>query len=73
MRAAAVPGYGVLWIDQPAPTPQEIAAGAVDDPLRYVLNVSSAGDLVEMESAVRGGALCVSVASMSGSGPASCA
>ena len=67
-RAEAVPGYALLWIDQPAPTPEELAAGAGNDPLRYVLNVSTTGDLAEMESAVRavwGGASCISAAAHS--------
>jgi hypothetical protein len=67
-RAQAVPGYGLLWIDQPAATPAEIAAEATNNPLRYVLNVSTTGYLAEMESAVRaawGGALCVSAAAHS--------
>ncbi|WP_432485614.1 hypothetical protein [Kineococcus esterisolvens] len=68
VRAQAVEGYGLLWIDQSLVTPEEIAAGAVNDPLRYVLNVSTTGDLAEMQAAVRavwGGALCVSVAARS--------
>ncbi|WP_432534902.1 hypothetical protein [Kineococcus arenarius] len=68
VRAQAVEGYGLLWIDQSTVTPEEIAAEAVNDPLRYVLNVSTTGDLAEMEAAVRavwGGALCVSVAARS--------
>ncbi|GAA4974980.1 hypothetical protein [Kineococcus glutinatus] len=68
VRAEAVEGYGLLWIDQSMLTPEEIAAEAVNDPLRYVLNVSTTGDLAEMEAAVRavwGGALCVSAAAHS--------
>ena len=68
LRAQAVEGYGLLWIDRSVPTPEEIASEAVNDPLRYVLNVSTTGDLAEMEAAVRavwGGALCVSAAARS--------
>ncbi|WP_380156304.1 hypothetical protein [Kineococcus sp. R86509] len=70
VRAEAVSGYGLLWIDQPTVTPEELGAGSetANDPLRYVLNVSTTGDLAEMESAVRavwGGALCVSAAAHS--------
>ncbi|WP_432571394.1 hypothetical protein [Kineococcus sp. SYSU DK005] len=68
VRARAVQGYGLLWIDRSMLTGEEIAAEAVDDPSRYVLNVSTTGDLAEMEAAVRavwGGALCVSAAARS--------
>ncbi|NYD22614.1 hypothetical protein [Kineococcus aurantiacus] len=67
-KARAVPGFGLVWIDQSMVTPEEVAAEAVNDPLRYVLNVSTTGDLAEMESVVRsvwGGALCVSAAAHS--------
>ncbi len=50
-----MPGYTLLWIDEQAPG-------------HRVLNVSTAGDLAAMESAVRqvwGGALCVSPAQRS--------
>ncbi|WP_380171174.1 hypothetical protein ACFEMC_19590 [Kineococcus sp. DHX-1] len=53
--APGVPGYTLLWIDEQAPG-------------HRVLNVSTAGDLAAMESAVRqvwGGALCVSPAQRS--------
>ncbi|NAZ76300.1 hypothetical protein GTQ99_12885 [Kineococcus sp. T13] len=68
VQAQAVRGYGLLWIDRSAVPAAEVAAGAADDPSRYVLNVSTAGDLAEMEAAVRavwGGALCVSAAARS--------
>ncbi|GAB3602423.1 hypothetical protein GCM10027586_05570 [Kineococcus gypseus] len=68
VRARSVAGYATMWIDQSMVTPEEIAAEQVNDPMRYVLNVSTTGDLAEMEAAVRevwGGALCVSAAARS--------
>jgi len=60
-RAEAESGFGGLWIDQPL-------TGGVRDPRRFVLNVSTTGDIAAMERKLRevwGGSLCVSKAAHS--------
>jgi len=63
-RARQVEGFGGLWIDQRIPD-DELTEQNANDPKRFVLNVTTAGDPVEMQRAVRevwGGSLCVSTA-----------
>ncbi|NIZ89988.1 hypothetical protein [Kineococcus rubinsiae] len=62
VRAEQVAGYGELWIDQLVDE-VDLTGDLAGDPLPFVLDVSTAGDLAAMEAAVRevwGGALCVS-------------
>ena len=61
-RAHQVEGFGGLWIDQQIPD-DEITEWNANDPKRFVLNVTTAGDVAAMETAIRevwGGSLCVS-------------
>lgn len=61
-RAQEVEGFGGLWIDQQIPD-DEINEWNANDPKRFVLNVTTAGDMAAMETAIRevwGGSLCVS-------------
>ena len=54
-RAHEVEGFGGLWIDQ--------QTADDDDPKRFVLNITTAGDVAAMETTIRevwGGSLCVS-------------
>ena len=60
-------GFGTLWIDQrldPAATPPD-PSGPPNDSKRFVLNVTTTGDIATMQRMVRtvwGGSLCVSPA-----------
>lgn len=67
--AAATDGYAGAWVDQsinPAWDPDSQAEiPGLNDPTKLVLNVTTTGDIAELESALRqlwGGALCVSAA-----------
>jgi hypothetical protein len=60
--AQTVAGFGGVWIDQQIPAGQLTERNA-NDPKRFVLNITTAGDPAEIDQAVRavwGGALCVS-------------
>lgn len=64
-RARDFDGFGGLWIDQQIRGGQLTEQNA-NDPTRFVLNVSTTGDVEAMEVALRevwGGSLCVSTAS----------
>ena len=68
--ATGSPGLAGLWIDQQLPA-AELAEGNGDDPQRIVLNASTAGDVGELEAALRevwGGSLCVSAVPRSEAG-----
>jgi hypothetical protein len=61
-RAQAADGFGQLWIDQQIPA-EELTEWNSNDPKRFVLNITTTGDVAAMDSAVRevwGGSLCVS-------------
>ncbi|MGI8802528.1 MAG: hypothetical protein ACR2KV_10195 [Solirubrobacteraceae bacterium] len=65
LRARDSDGFGGLWIDQQIPDGQ-ITEQNANDPKRFVLNVTTTGDVEAMELALRevwGGSLCVSTAS----------
>jgi len=58
--AQAADGYGGLWVDQPT-----TGAEGANDPRRFVLNVTTTGDVAALQNAIRevwGGSLCVSPA-----------
>ncbi len=62
--ATATPGFAASWIDQRVPDADTTPESA-DDPQRYVLDVSTTGDVAGLEAALRevwGGSLCVSTA-----------
>ena len=62
--AAGSPGFAGLWIDQQLPA-AELTEGNGNDPRRIVLNASTAGDVGQLDAALRevwGGSLCVSAA-----------
>lgn len=62
--AQAADGFGGLWIDQQL-TNAELAGESANDPRRFVLNVTTTGDVVVLQNALRevwGGSLCVSAA-----------
>lgn len=66
-RAQAADGFGGLWIDQQIPEDQMSEANA-NDPQRFVMNVTTTGDVAAMERELRelwGGSLCVSKAARS--------
>lgn len=63
-RAQGANGFGGLWIDQQIPDGQQSEENA-NDPGRFVLNVTTTGDVDAMEREIRevwGGSLCVSEA-----------
>ena len=60
--ATGSPGFAGLWIDQQVPA-AELTEGNGNDPQRIVLNAATAGDVGELDAALRevwGGSLCVS-------------
>jgi hypothetical protein len=64
-RARGADGFAGLWIDQRIPDGQ-ITEQNANDPKRFVLNVTTTGDVEAMEQSLRevwGGSLCVSSAS----------
>ena len=65
--ATGSPGFAGLWIDQRVPA-AELTEENGNEPQRYVLNVSTTGDVGELDAALRrvwGGSLCVSTAARS--------
>lgn len=62
--AQGADGYGGLWIDQRM-SGSELTEENSNDPQRFVLNVSTTGDVAALQNAIRevwGGSLCVSPA-----------
>lgn len=62
--AQGADGYGGLWIDQRM-SESELTEGNSNDPRRFVLNVTTTGDVAALQNALRevwGGSLCVSPA-----------
>lgn len=62
--ARAEAGHGGSWIDQRIPE-DDLTESSANDPLVYVLNVTTTGDLDDLERRLRGvwgGSLCVSAA-----------
>ena len=60
--AAASPGYAGIWVDQQIPR-AELTEWNGNDPQRIVLNVTTTGDVAELDAELRrvwGGSLCVS-------------
>jgi hypothetical protein len=65
--AAATEGFGALWVDQPELDMDDESTW--NDPQRFVVNVTTTGDLAAMEDRLRevwGGSLCVSPAVRTG-------
>lgn len=62
--AQAADGYGGLWIDQRM-SEADMTDENANDPRRFVLNVTTTGDVAAMQNVIRevwGGSLCVSAA-----------
>lgn len=60
--ARSTDGFGGVWIDQQIPD-EQLTEDNANDPQVLVLNVTTTGDVAEMERAIRGvwgGSLCVS-------------
>lgn len=63
-KAQGAEGFAGLWIDQQVPDGEQSEEDA-NDPQRFVLNVTTTGDIAAMEREIRevwGGSLCVSQA-----------
>lgn len=65
VRAEAENGFGGLWIDQQYLDDKTAETEAANDPARFILNVTTTGDVAALERKLReiwGGSLCVSKA-----------